>query len=44
MGRLHNGRTTLVTGAATIAALLGEDFTTTSEKVAKPLPGVIKQD
>ena len=30
--------------AATIAALLGEDFCTTSEKIAKPLPGVIKQD
>jgi hypothetical protein len=28
--------------AATIAALLGEDFCTTSEKVARPLPGVVK--
>ena len=26
--------------AATVAALLGEDFCTTSERVAKPLPGV----
>jgi hypothetical protein len=28
--------------AATIAALLGEDFCTTSERVAKPLPGIMK--
>jgi hypothetical protein len=28
--------------AATLAALLGEDFCATSERIAKPLPGVIK--
>jgi hypothetical protein len=28
--------------AATVAALLGEDFCATSERVAKPLPGVMK--
>jgi len=28
--------------AATVAALLGEDFCATSERVARPLPGVIK--
>jgi hypothetical protein len=28
--------------AATVAALLGEDFCSSSEKIAKPLPGVVR--